>query len=62
MSASSSSLEREIDKYQDMSSGSGGGSYKSNEGSTSYSSDSSSSDKNYLFGFPSFPLKEFQEM
>ena len=45
-----------------MSSGSGGGSYKRNEGSTSYSSDSSSSDKNYLFGFPSFPLKEFQEM
>ena len=62
MSASSSSLEREIDEYQDVSSGSGGGSYKSNEGSTSYSSDSSSSDKNYSFGVPSFPLKEFQEM
>ena len=45
-----------------MSSGSGGGSYKSSEGSTSYSSDSSSSEENYSFGVPSFPLKEFQEM
>ena len=34
MSRSSSSLEREIDEYQDVSSGSGG-SYESGEGSTS---------------------------
>ena len=56
MSSSSSSLERVIDEYQDMSSGSGG-SYKSGEGSTS--SSSSSSDEHYSPGVPSFPLEEF---
>ena len=60
MSGSSSSLEREIDEYQDVSSGSGG-SYKSGEGSTS-GSGSSSSDEHYSFGVPGFSLEEFQEM
>ena len=60
--ASSSSLEREIDEYQDVSSGSGGGSYESSGGSISYSSDSSSLDEHYLSRVPSFPLKDFQEM
>ena len=58
MSSSSSCLEREIDKYQDMSSGSGG-SYESGDGSTSNSSDSSSSDEHYSSRVPGFPLKEF---
>ena len=58
MSSSSSSLEREIDKYQDMSSGNGG-SYESGDGSTSNSSDSSSSNEHYLSRVPGFPLKEF---
>ena len=49
MSRSSSSLEREIDEYQDVSSGSGG-SYESIEGSTS-GSGSSSSDEHYSSGF-----------
>ena len=62
MSASSSSLEREIDEYQDMSSRNGGGSYESSKGSTSYSSDSSSSDEHYSSGVLGFPLKDFQEM
>ena len=60
MSSSSSSLEKAIDKYQDVSSGSGG-SYESGEGSTSNSS-SSSSDKHYSSRVPGFPLEEFQEM
>ena len=60
MSKSSSSLEKEIDKYQDILSGSGG-SYKSGEGSTSGSS-SSSSDEHYSSGVPGFSLEEFQEM
>ena len=60
MSGSSSSLEREIDEYQDVSSGSGG-SYKSGEGSTS-GSGSSSSDEHYSSGVPGFSLEEFQEM
>ena len=59
MSTSSDSIEREMDKYQDVSPGSGGSSYESSsEGSTS-SSDSSFLDKHYLSGVPSFPLKEF---
>ena len=45
-----------------MFSRSGGGSYESGEGSTSYSSDSSSSDKHYSSRVPGTPLKEFQEM
>ena len=60
MSLSSSSLERAIDKCQDVSSGSGG-SYESGEGSTSTSS-SSSSDEHYSSGVPGLPLEEFQEM
>ena len=59
MSSSSSSLERAIDKYQDVSSRIGG-SYKSGEGGTSSSSSSSSSlDEYYSFGVPSIPLEEF---
>ena len=45
-----------------MFSGSGGGSYESGEGSTSYSSDSSSLDKHYSSEVPGFCLKDFQEM
>ena len=57
MSSSSSSLERAIDKYQDVSSRIGG-SYKSGEGGTS-SSSSSSLDEYYSSGVPSIPLEEF---
>ena len=53
--SSSSSIEREIDEYQDVSSGS----YESDEGSTS---SSSSSDEEYSSGVPGIPLEEFQEM
>ena len=60
MSGSSSSLEKEIDEYQDVSFGSGG-SYESGEGSTSGSS-SSSSDDHYSSGVPGFSLEEFQEI
>ena len=42
MSASSGSTEREIDKYQDVSLGSGGSYESSSESSTNSSSDSSS--------------------
>ena len=45
-----------------MFSGSGGGSYESGEGSTSYSSNGSSSDKHYSSGVPGFCLKDLQEM
>jgi len=59
MFASSDSIEREIDEYQDVSLGSGGSSYGSNsEGSTS-NSDSSFQDEHYSFGVLGFPLKEF---
>ena len=61
MSGSSSSLEKEIDEYQDVLSGSGG-SYKSGKGSTSGSSSSSSSDEYYSPGVPGFSLEEFQEI
>ena len=61
MSGFSSSLEKEIDEYQDVSSGSGG-SYESGEGSTSGSSSSSSSNEHYSSGVPGFSLKEFQEI
>ena len=60
MSGSSSSLEKEIDEYQDVSSGSRG-SYESGEGSTSGSSNSSSNE-HYSFGVPGFSLEEFQEI
>ena len=60
MSGSSSSLEREINEYQDVSSGSGG-SYESGEGSTN-GSGSSSSNEHYSSKVPGFSLEEFQEM
>ena len=59
MSTSSSSLEREIDKYQDVYPRSGGSSYESGEDSTSNSGDSSSLDEHYLSGVLGFPLKDF---
>ena len=55
MSVFSSSLEREIDEYQDVAPGSGGSSYESGEGSTSNNSDSSSSDEHYSSGSLVFP-------
>ena len=55
MFASSSSLEKEIVEYQDDS-------YESSEGSTGYSSDSSSSNEHYSSGVPDFSLEEFYEM
>ena len=60
MSESSTRLEKEIDKYQDVSS-ENGGSYESGEGSIS-SSSSSSLDEHYSSGVPGFSLEEFQEM
>ena len=60
MSGSSNSLEKEIDEYQDVSSGNGG-SYESGEGSIS-SSSSSSSDEHYSSRVPGFSLEEFQEI
>ena len=61
MPSSSSSLERAIDEYQDVSF-ENGGSYKSGEGGISSSSSSSSSNEHYSSGVPSIPLEEFQEM
>ena len=57
MSRSSSSPEKEIDEYQDVSSGSRG-SYESGEGSIS-GNGSSSSNEHYSFGVPGFSLEEF---
>ena len=57
MSASSGSTEREINKYQEESSGSSGSYGNSSE--SSGSSDSSSQDEHYLSGVPGSPLKEF---
>ena len=56
--SSSSSLEKEIDEYQNDYSGSES-SGESNEGSTSYSD---SSDEHYSSGVPGIPLEEFQEL
>ena len=53
MSSSSSSTEKEIGEYQDVSSTS----YESGEGSTSYSS--SFSDEHYSFRVPGISLEEF---
>ena len=50
----SSSLEKEIDEYQDDTSDSG----ENSEGSTSYDS----SDEHYSSGVPGIPLGEFQEL
>ena len=55
--SSSSSIEREIDEYQDVSSGSEG-----SEDSVDSSSCNDSSDKHYSSGVPGIPLKEFQEL
>ena len=55
MSSSSSSLEREIDEYQDLSSGSES-SYESSDSSTA---SSESSDEHYSSGVPGIPLEEF---
>ena len=52
--SSSSSLEREIDEYQDGSSGSEG-----SEGSVDSSSCSDSSDEHYSSGVPGITLEEF---
>ena len=57
MSESSTRLEKEIDEYQDVCSGSRG-SYESGEGRIS-SSSSSSSDEHYSSGVPGFSLEEF---
>ena len=57
MFASTGTTKREIDEYQDKyqdESPSSSGSYES-----SGSNDSSSQDKNYSFGVPRIPLKEF---
>ena len=58
MSSSNSSLEKEIDEYQDVSSRSEG-SYESSESSTA---SSESSDEHYSSGVPGIPFKEFQEL
>ena len=60
MYGSSSSLEKEIDEYQDDSSGSGG-SYESGEGSTSGSS-GSFSNEHYSSRVLGFSLEEFQKI
>ena len=56
--SSSSSLEKEIDEYQDDFFGSEG-SDESSEGSTACSD---SSDEHYSSGVPGIPLEEFQEL
>ena len=56
--SSSSSLEKEIDEYQDNTSGSVS-SGESSEGSTSYND---SSDEHYSSGVPGISLGEFQEL
>ena len=58
MSSSNSSLEREIEKYQDVSSRSEG-SYESSDSSTA---SSEFSDEHYSYGVPGIPLEEFQEL
>ena len=58
MSSSNSSLEKEIDEYQDVSSGIEG-SYESSESSTA---SSESSDEQYSSRVLGIPLEEFQEL
>ena len=58
MSSSNSSLEKEIDEYQDVYFGSEG-SYESSESSTA---SNESSDEHYSSGVPGIPLEEFQEL
>ena len=55
--SSSSSIEREIDEYQDVSSGSEG-----SEDSVDSSSCNDSSNEHYSSGVPGIPLEEFQEL
>ena len=59
MFASSDSIEREIDEYQDVSPGSGGSSYESSSKGSISSSDSSFQDEHYSSGLLGFPLKKF---
>ena len=58
--SSSSNIEREIDEYQDVSSGSEGSEDSVN--SVDSSSCSDSSDEHYSTGVPGIPLEEFQEL
>ena len=58
--SSSSSIEREIDEYQDVSSGSEGSEVSVD--SVDSSSCSDSSDEHYSSGVPGIPLEEFQEL
>ena len=58
MSSSNSSLEKEIDEYQDVSSRSEG-SYESSE---SITASSESSNEHYSSGVLGIPLEEFQEL
>ena len=58
--SSSSSIEREIDEYQDVSSGSEGSEDSVN--SVDSSSCSDSSDEHYSSGVLGIPLEEFQEL
>ena len=55
--SSSSSIEKEIDEYQDVSSESEG-----SEDSVDSSSCNDSSDEHYSSRVPGIPLKEFQEL
>ena len=55
--SSSSSIEKEIDEYQDVSSGSEG-----RKDSVDISSCNDSSNEHYSYGVPGIPLKEFQEL
>ena len=55
--SSSSSIKREIDEYQDVSSRSEG-----SEDSIDSSSCNDSSDEHYSSGVPGISLKEFQEL
>ena len=58
--SSSSSIEREIDEYQDISSGSEGS--EDSVDSVDSSSYNDSSDEHYSSGVPGIPLEEFQEL
>ena len=58
--SSSSSIEREIDEYQDVSSRSEGS--EDSVDSVNSSSCNDSSNEHYSSGVPSIPLKEFHEL
>ena len=58
--SSSSSIEREIDEYQDVSSGSEGS--EDSVDSVDSSSCNDSFDEHYSSGVPGISLKEFQEL